>query len=298
MSSDEITTLSVGQQIKADREAVGMTIEQLAQATRIMANFIEALEKDDMAALPGKVFGKGFIKSIYKVFGKDPREVLAKFDDVNGAEHARDVPVTQVESLHTEIVTVESEARRFPIYLVGGAALIGIAVLALIWALGSKPSEKAIEASNIEPPVQADDRASPETVEQDALDPESVVSVQSFETETKEDVEVGQVDQHIDPESVALQAEGTSGGTSQLLEIVVRKAVKIRMNFDHKGWETKELSPDTYQFRFEDAANLLVYDAGAVEMSFNGKNLGSLGSEGRVRRLTFVAGGPQASKKM
>jgi cytoskeleton protein RodZ len=89
-------------------------------------------------------------------------------------------------------------------------------------------------------------------------------------------------------------AAPASGG--QVLELLVSEPVRVRMDVDAGESVVKELTPDTYRFTFTDKADMLIYDAGAVKISFNGRPLGSLGSKGRVRRISFQAASPDAKK--
>lgn len=73
----------------------------------------------------------------------------------------------------------------------------------------------------------------------------------------------------------------------QLIEIVVKEKTSIRISRDDQPWINQELEPETYQYRFERNAKMMLTDAAAVDISFNGRSIGSLGSKGRKRRLTF-----------
>jgi cytoskeletal protein RodZ len=84
----------------------------------------------------------------------------------------------------------------------------------------------------------------------------------------------------------------------QVLELVVSEPVRIRLDTDQQPSVTKELLPDTYRFTFGSKADLMVYDAAALKVLFNGKSLGSLGSKGRIRRLSFQAESLKADKKL
>lgn len=58
---------------------------------------------------------------------------------------------------------------------------------------------------------------------------------------------------------------------------------------DRGTQEVKELKPDSYQFKFKQTADIMIYNAAAVDVRFNGRSLGSLGTAGRIRRLSFSA---------
>ena len=87
-----------------------------------------------------------------------------------------------------------------------------------------------------------------------------------------------------------------TAAANSVLEIVVTEPVRIKLDVDQGKPVTKELKPDTYRFTFTQKANMMVYDAAAVKINFNGRPLGSLGGKGRVRRLSFEAGGAAPQK--
>ena len=96
------------------------------------------------------------------------------------------------------------------------------------------------------------------------------------------------------PPAQALVAEVSSPKESvadgqQVLELVVKSAVKIKLGVDGASSETQDLKPDTYRYQFKERAELMIYDAASVDVAFNGRSLGSLGSKGRIRRLSFAA---------
>src|SRR5438034_8495385 len=53
------TMPSLGEQLRAQRERKGITLEQAAADTRIREKFLKALEEGDYPALPGAVYTRG-----------------------------------------------------------------------------------------------------------------------------------------------------------------------------------------------------------------------------------------------
>jgi cytoskeletal protein RodZ len=70
---------SVGQHLRQRREAKGMSIEEVARATRVPMSSVERLESDQFDELPGEVFVRGFMKSYARAVGLDPDDVLARY---------------------------------------------------------------------------------------------------------------------------------------------------------------------------------------------------------------------------
>ena len=98
------------------------------------------------------------------------------------------------------------------------------------------------------------------------------------------------------PQSAHLSIPASSEN-EQTLVLTVTDPVRIRLDVDQGPPVTRELQPDTYTFAFNKKADMLIYDAAAVKISFNGRSLGALGSKGRVRRLSFQSQAP-ASKSL
>jgi transcriptional regulator with XRE-family HTH domain len=66
-----------GEHLKQAREAKGVTLDSVSRATRIAPRYLDALERGELGALPGRVFEKGFIKAYAEYLDLDPEPVLA-----------------------------------------------------------------------------------------------------------------------------------------------------------------------------------------------------------------------------
>ena len=84
-----------GTKMKRAREERGVSLRQIADATKISVSALEALERNDISRLPGGIFSRAFVRSYAMEVGLDPeqtvREFLVQFphDSVNlGSPHA------------------------------------------------------------------------------------------------------------------------------------------------------------------------------------------------------------------
>lgn len=59
--------VSIGARLRAAREQRRLTIEEVSDATRVRAHYLEALESDDLSAMPSTAQARGFLK-IYASF--------------------------------------------------------------------------------------------------------------------------------------------------------------------------------------------------------------------------------------
>jgi cytoskeleton protein RodZ len=91
-----------GEHLKREREMRGVSLEEIAAATRINTRFLEAIESERWDQLPGGVFNRGFIRSIARYLGMDEDSLVAEYDlDVKGngnSHHAPVLPVRQPSS--------------------------------------------------------------------------------------------------------------------------------------------------------------------------------------------------------
>lgn len=82
-SPDELTTTSLisisppGAQLKAAREAQGLSILDVADVLRYSTRQIELLESDNYAELPGATVVRGFVRGYAKLLKLDPTPLLA-----------------------------------------------------------------------------------------------------------------------------------------------------------------------------------------------------------------------------
>jgi cytoskeleton protein RodZ len=68
-----------GEHLRREREMRGVSLEEIAAATRIRTRFLEALEKEEWDHLPGGVFNRGFIRSVARFLGLDEESLVAEY---------------------------------------------------------------------------------------------------------------------------------------------------------------------------------------------------------------------------
>ena len=77
-----------GERLKREREMREVSLKEVTVATRIGSRFLEALENEDWAKLPGGVFNRGFVRSIARYLGLDEEDLLAEYDEARGEQAA------------------------------------------------------------------------------------------------------------------------------------------------------------------------------------------------------------------
>lgn len=70
-------TPTAGAMLRAAREAMGLSIDAVAQQLKLAPRQIVALEEGDFARLPGRTFVRGFLRNYARLVRVDPEKVLA-----------------------------------------------------------------------------------------------------------------------------------------------------------------------------------------------------------------------------
>lgn len=71
--------IRVGQRLQQERTKKGITIEEVAKATKIRLSFLSAIEKGDYKKLPSMAYAQGFVKNYAEFLGVPTRELMAIF---------------------------------------------------------------------------------------------------------------------------------------------------------------------------------------------------------------------------
>jgi len=120
---------SVGQRLRAAREAKGLTIEDVASSTRIPTRHLLSLEESDWGKLPASTYSVGFAKNYAGAVGLDRAEIAEQLRAEMGSELPAHYSTATVDSFEP----VDGN-RSMPKGIVVGAlvALVAIALL-LTW---------------------------------------------------------------------------------------------------------------------------------------------------------------------
>lgn len=72
----------LGEILRSAREKQGLTVLEVARATRIKASYLEALEHGDYAILPGPAYITGFLRNYARVVGLHPDDIVQEYHAV------------------------------------------------------------------------------------------------------------------------------------------------------------------------------------------------------------------------
>lgn len=75
-------TVSVGQQLRAARQARGLALPDVAQTLKLGVRQIEALENGDWQGLPGQTFIRGFVRNYARLLQVDAGPLMQQLDSI------------------------------------------------------------------------------------------------------------------------------------------------------------------------------------------------------------------------
>lgn len=84
--------VSFGENLRRERELRGVSLREIADATKISVRFLDALEHDRLDVLPGGIFRRAFVREYARHLGLDADRLVADFVFAHGAEGTVEPP--------------------------------------------------------------------------------------------------------------------------------------------------------------------------------------------------------------
>ncbi|MBA2301655.1 MAG: helix-turn-helix domain-containing protein [Acidobacteria bacterium] len=126
-----------GGKLRQAREGRGMSVRQMATATKISVTTLEALERNDISKLPGGIFSRSFVRSYAVEVGLDPDATVNDYLDRCQGEPPPPVPVVQIPEEELAFERRKQQAAR--VFLVALAAMIIVAAVVVYLILKNRP---------------------------------------------------------------------------------------------------------------------------------------------------------------
>ncbi len=71
---------SFGEELRREREIRGISLKEIADATKISKRFLEAIERNDHKTLPAPVFTRGFVREYARYLGLSSEEMVNRYN--------------------------------------------------------------------------------------------------------------------------------------------------------------------------------------------------------------------------
>lgn len=126
MNAEPAPAPSVGEQLRAAREAKGMSVPDVAKVLKLSVNQVVALEADDWSRLPGNTIIRGFVRNYARLFKLDSEPLMSALTALAMPQSAKlDLPAGS----NTALPQMGKAERRDFATVFSGLVLVVLAVL-------------------------------------------------------------------------------------------------------------------------------------------------------------------------
>jgi cytoskeletal protein RodZ len=250
--------LSIGTTLAEARESAGLSLEEVAAATRIRRTLILGIENDDFSACGGDFYARGHLRNIAVAVGLDPAPLLAEFD----ASRPEAAPPRATEVFESE--TNARAERRGPNW---SAAML--AALALVVAYG------VVQA------FTGDDSGGTDVA---GTDTSSSAPVTPSESPSPTPSTGGG----------SAVAQAPRGKVTVVVQATDRSWVQVTTNTGQELFQGLLQPGAQKSFSDKTRLKLVIGNAGGVDLTVNGTEIGAPGDEGQVARVQFTPEDPAA----
>ena len=265
----------LGEFLRGERQARGISLQQIVADTRISMKMLQAIEEGDREQLPAPVLIKGFLRAYAKRIGLDPEDVIVEYQDLIEEVGARQ---EAIEKFHQRLHPKSSKKKFFALFLALGL----LAGLALIWSHASylrrqpkTPAEgKSLSSVEVSQKTTRADLAS----EFNKRQPSEGFTKTAEETEAEAETKSSQPS--------VKEATVESLPTPFVLRVEALERTWLRIIID--GSREREYLLQTGEqltWMARSEVKLLVGNAGGINLFLNDNPLKPLGESGKVVRL-------------
>lgn len=255
---------SIGHALRQARLDAGLTVDDVSTATRVRIAIVQAIEADNFAPCGGDVYARGHIRTLAKAVHLDPAPLLAQYDASHGG---RPAPTPAAPLFEAERIRPE---RRGPNWT---AAMVA-AIVAVIGFVGFTA-------------FKGDGEGGKTPVAEGGSTPSADKGTPTPKTDKPKDTKP-------EPSDSAIAAVPQDKVTVQVSAADGRSWVAAK---DHNGrllFDGLLKQGATKTFQDSEKINLVLGDAGAIDLYVNGKKIEDDWQPGAVERLTYTKGDPQA----
>ena len=265
---------SFGERLQREREMRGITLEEIADSTKIGTRSLRALEQEDFDKLPGGIFNKGFVRAYARYLGIDEEQAVADFLAATGEPE----PLLPSPLPKERLADSDSSRRSWTTLL----ALVALAAGGFAaWKLNLGPfANRASQAAEaVKSPPAAPPAVSKATPSQTAAG--SSASDTGAQPPAK-----------LTPESSPGAAAAPAAGEGFVLLVRAREDSWVSISADGRVvMEGTLAAAETREVRAKKNVVLKLGNAAGVEVSQNGAALPPLGRANQVKTVVFTPEG-------
>ncbi len=280
-----------GERLQREREMRGITLDDIAEATKIGTRMLRALEEEQFDRLPGGIFNKGFVRAYARYLGIDEEQAVADYQSALKQNEPTGEPARAgLPEDRTEVIEENETSSRAP----AGALvlLLVLAVAAGAWYWYNRRKTPQEEATVSSPTTQAQTPSIPVPPASPSGRVTSAAKPAGAPVKGSAAVVPNPAKQESRPNpSVAAATTAATAATEKspgfVLLVRAREESWTEITADGKVILSGLLNAS--QERSVHAQKEVVLktgNAGGLELTFNGKPVPPLGDTGQVRTVT------------
>ncbi len=279
---------SFGARLKREREQRKITLDDISVATKIGTRFLAALEEERFDQLPGGIFNKGFVRAYARHLGIDENQAIADFAAAS-APSLPEIPPEEPVLAAMAVRVPESKSKRksrdndgIPWGIVAVVLLVGAFGFAL-WGFHSR--QKPVQRVTVPPPVPTESSTTGAQKAPPEPPPATSQPTAAPAPQPAPGLPAGV------PEAAPAAVPAANAGAFQVL-IQAREDSWMTITADGKQiFQDTLTAPVEKSVEARSEIVIKTGNAGALDISFNGKKLPSQGSYNQVKTITFDPNG-------
>ncbi len=274
----DIIFAEIGVQLRARREMISLTVDEVERHTKLRAVFVKALEDGAFDRLPSSVQTRGMLANYATFLDLDVDTILLRFADGLQARRHEKYSETPREKIQTEVVTSMPFLRSF----IAGDLIFGVVIIAsliglAVWGVG----RVVVNSQGAEPAALATLNVSGGTRTPTVLFDSTFVPVD----ENLQPGGAGTVSPLDTPPTPASDA-------NVAVSVFAVERVFVRISVDGEVAFEGRLAPrESKLFEAEDQIVILTGNAAALRITYNGSDLGFMGGTGEVLTRVYLITG-------
>jgi cytoskeleton protein RodZ len=280
-----MVSAGVGERLRSARTARGLSLDDIAAATRIRRQYLDALEREAWGELPGATYVRGFLGTYAKQLGLSPDEIVGMYPASGGTQAAaagipRPVevritpaqPHSRLRNIITAIVVV----------FIAGAAVLAYVLVGQLRQFAATRPHPVTSAPTTAAPAPAGPPAVAPNATAPAVTPTAglVTPTAGVVTPTAGGQPASSAPTPVTGQAIVLTAQASDRSWVR----VVSDGAVVFEGFlsagDHEVWQGHH------------QVSIRVGNASALDLSVNGQSLGHLGNPGDVVDRTFSIPSP------
>lgn len=264
--------MSFGEELRRERELREIGLREISEATKINIRYLQALEDNDFAELPGGVFNRGFVRAYAQFIGIDAEGMV---DAYLHEERERGGPVAEPLASSVPGNHVVPAGPRVPPWLWIALAIVLAAAAGVAWWWMQGRAEVAVAEQR--PPAPAIAANAPATYE---VPPSLAIEPRGNELNPRA-TSTGAPPTGL-PGRVELPSTRTAQG-AQIFKVFVDDAVSGRLTCDGTRREPLDgvLAGTRIELACNESLTIDVDDAGALRLAVGEDEPRPLGTRGR-----------------